>query len=78
MVLDYVALGDIGNALRVGRAWFTQMLYDETARPRVARAISRLDLARARELLAEALAINADNFLVKVVSKELDALAERV
>ena len=78
VVLDYVGLGDIGNALRVGRAWFTQMLYDETARPRVARAISRLDLARARELLAEALAINADNFLVKVVSKELDALAERV
>ncbi len=78
VVLDYVALGDLENALRVGRAWFAQMTYDATARPRVARAIARMDLARARELVAEALALSPENFLAAVVSKELDALAESV
>jgi len=76
VILDYVALGDLENALRVGRTWFGQMLYDATARPRVARAIARMDLARARELVAEALALYPENFLAAVVSKELDALAE--
>lgn len=74
-VLGYAALGDLDNALRVGKAWFAHLTYDATARPRVARAIARLDMARATELLAEAEEMLPDNYLVKVVRKELEALA---
>lgn len=74
VVLDYAALDDVTNALRVGEAWFKTMPYDLTARPRVARAISRLDRQRAEALNNEALAANPDNYFAKVLSSELQAL----
>lgn len=75
VVLDYVALGDIPNAVRIGEAWFKTMVFDASARPRVARAIGQLDRQRAQALVDQVLAANPDNYHAKVVSRELQALA---